>query len=53
MTSVNAKRIALVAALAAIISFETIGHPEHMNVFARDARSKPDLRTNCTICHSA
>ena len=53
MRSANVTKITLIAALAAIISLETIGHPEDMNVYARDTRSKTELRTNCTICHSA
>ena len=28
-----------------------IGHPNFMNLYALDARSKPELRTNCAICH--
>jgi Ca-activated chloride channel family protein len=52
MRFANVTKIALIAALAAFISLKTIGHPDYMNVFARDPRSKPEQRTNCTICHS-
>jgi len=47
-----AKRVAVSALLVGILTLEAIGNPEYMNLFARDPRSKAELRTNCGICHS-
>ncbi|MFN0123158.1 MAG: VWA domain-containing protein [Blastocatellia bacterium] len=32
--------------------WRVIGTPNHMNAYALDPRSKPELRTRCEICHA-
>lgn len=50
------KRISLklIAMLCFILltGWRVIGHPEFLNQYALDPRSKPELRTNCAICHA-
>lgn len=36
----------------ALTAWRVIGFPNFMNQYALDARSKPELRTNCAICHA-
>ncbi len=38
--------------LVGSFAYSTLAHPAYMNLFARDARSMPDQRTNCAICHA-
>lgn len=42
-----------VAGVITLAAFSTIGHPAFLNMYARDPRAKPELRTDCTICHTA
>jgi Ca-activated chloride channel homolog len=35
-----------------LAGWRVIGFPNFMNLYALDARSKPELRTNCAICHA-
>ncbi|HZS06395.1 MAG TPA: VWA domain-containing protein [Blastocatellia bacterium] len=42
----------IVIAIVCLAVWQAAGTPNHMNLYAADARSKPELRTNCAICHS-
>ncbi len=35
-----------------LAGWRVIGYPNFMNQYALDPRSKPELRTNCAICHA-
>lgn len=37
--------------LVGFAGWPTIGHPQYLNLFANDPRSKQELRTKCAICH--
>lgn len=41
----------VVALLVAFTGYQTIGHPAFQNLYALDARARPELRTRCEICH--
>jgi Ca-activated chloride channel family protein len=42
----------VVFTLLALTSWRAASHPAYMNLYANDPRSKPELRTNCAICHA-
>ncbi|HEX4948081.1 MAG TPA: VWA domain-containing protein [Blastocatellia bacterium] len=52
MTKRNFFKLLTVLSLLAIAGWSVVGHPNFMNQYAFDPRSKPDLRTNCAICHA-
>lgn len=37
--------------LVGLMGWRVAGHPEYLTSYATDARSKPDQRANCAICH--
>jgi Ca-activated chloride channel family protein len=41
--------VSLVA--VAIAGWQAIGHPQYLNLYASDPRSKEELRIKCVICH--
>lgn len=43
----------IVIATLCLASWPVPGTPNHMNLYALDARSKPEFRTSCGICHYA
>ena len=45
------KTLAVVTGVS-LCSLSTIANPEYQNLYARDARSIPARRTDCTICHA-
>jgi Ca-activated chloride channel family protein len=45
-------KLTLIFGLVLIAGWRVSGHPNFMNFYALDARSKPELRTNCAICHA-
>jgi Ca-activated chloride channel homolog len=47
---VIAKSVVIVL-MVVISSWQIIGHPEYMSLYAADPRSNPQLRNNCVICH--
>jgi Ca-activated chloride channel family protein len=47
----TSKRIAA-AIVIAFIGYRAVAHPGYQNLYARDARAKPELRTDCTVCHA-
>ncbi len=48
----TALKFTVLLSLLLIAGWRVIGHPNFMNLYALDARSKPELRTNCAICHA-
>jgi len=52
MRTTIAKRVAISVILVGLLALQTIGHPAYMTLFAKDPRSKIELRANCAICHS-
>jgi Ca-activated chloride channel family protein len=40
------------AVIIAFIGYRAVAHPAYQNLYTRDARAKPELRTDCTICHA-
>lgn len=52
MSLKSVSRITIVAILVLLAIWQAAGNPNHMNLYAVDARSKPELRTNCAICHT-
>lgn len=53
MRQQTALKFTVLLSLLLIAGWRVIGHPNFMNLYALDARSKPELRTNCAICHAA
>ena len=45
-------RMLVVAAFACLMVWQVAGTPNYMNLYAIDARSKPEFRTSCIICHT-
>ncbi len=45
-------KITIVILVLWLAVWRTAGTPNHMNIYANDARSKPEQRTNCAICHT-
>jgi len=43
--------VAFVVILGMGWSWRVVGHPAYLDLYANDARSKPELRTKCAICH--
>src|SRR5262245_4827055 len=33
-------------------SWRAVSHPAYVHLYANDPRSKPELRTDCAICHA-
>jgi Ca-activated chloride channel family protein len=52
MSLKSVSRIIIIVALACLAVWQAVGTPNHMNLYAVDARSKPEHRTNCAICHA-
>jgi Ca-activated chloride channel family protein len=48
----TALKLTVLPGLLLIAGWRVIGHPNFMNLYALDARSKAELRTNCAICHA-
>jgi Ca-activated chloride channel homolog len=44
-------KIALVISVLALAVWRAVGHPDYLNLYANDPRSKQELRANCVICH--
>lgn len=42
----------VVLSLVLLGSWRAASHPAYMNLYANDPRSKPELRTDCAICHA-
>ena len=52
MTKRTSLKLFTVLCFLTIAGWRVIGHPNFMNLYALDPRSKPELRTNCAICHA-
>ena len=44
-------KIFVVVAIAVFAGWRAIGHPAYLDLYANDARAKPELRAKCVICH--
>jgi Ca-activated chloride channel family protein len=44
-------KILVVVAIAIFAGWRAIGHPAYLDLYANDARAKPELRAKCAICH--
>jgi len=44
-------KILVVVAIVIFAGWSVIGHPAYLDLYAIDARSKPELRAKCAICH--
>jgi Ca-activated chloride channel family protein len=44
-------KILVVVAIAVFAGWRAIGHPAYLDLYANDARAKPELRAKCAICH--
>ncbi len=45
------KRVLLLVALSLSLLWQVRAHPEYLNQYVLDPRSKQEYRTNCAICH--
>lgn len=45
-------KICVVVFLISVASWRVGSHPAYQNLYANDPRSKPEFRTDCTICHA-
>lgn len=52
MTKRTSIKLFTVLCFLTIAGWSVIGHPNFMNLYALDPRSKPELRTNCAVCHA-
>ncbi len=44
-------KIFVVVAITVFAGWRAIGHPAYLDLYVNDARSKPELRAKCAICH--
>jgi VWFA-related protein len=42
----------ILLACVVLASWRVVSHPAYQNMYANDPRSKPQFRTDCTICHA-
>jgi Ca-activated chloride channel family protein len=52
MTRRNLFKLFTLICFTGLLGWRVIGFPNFMNLYALDPRSKPELRTNCAICHA-
>ncbi|MBI1764133.1 MAG: VWA domain-containing protein [Acidobacteria bacterium] len=45
-------KISITVLFLLLASWRVASHPAYQNMYANDPRSKPELRTDCTICHA-
>ena len=48
----NSFKLLSIICFFTLAGWRVIGFPNFMNQYALDARSKPEMRTNCAICHA-
>ncbi len=51
MTKRTSLKLLTLLCFLMMAAWSVLGHPNFMNLFALDPRSKPELRTNCAVCH--
>lgn len=51
MSTKSLSKIIILAGLVGFASWRAIGHPQYLNLYANDPRSKQEMRANCAICH--
>jgi Ca-activated chloride channel homolog len=52
MPSKQLCKIVALSSLLCLAAWRGVGYPNHMNAYAVDPRSKPELRQNCAVCHA-
>ncbi len=52
MTKPTSLKLLTLLCFLTMAAWSALGHPNFMNLFALDPRSKPELRTNCAVCHT-
>jgi len=52
MSKKSVTQTTVVIAFVLLGVWRAAGHPAYLNLYAYDPRSKPELRTNCAICHA-
>ena len=52
MSLKSVTKIVVIIACALLTVLSAAGHPAYLNLYGNDPRSKPELRTNCAICHA-
>jgi Ca-activated chloride channel family protein len=45
-------KVVVVVGFLLLASWRVASHPAYQNMYANDPRSKPEFRTDCTICHA-
>lgn len=52
MSSKAVSKLFITVLFILLASWRVASHPAYLNAYANDPRSKPELRTDCTICHA-
>lgn len=52
MSNKAVSKVSITFIFLLLASWRVASHPAYQNMYANDPRSKPELRTDCTICHA-